>query len=138
MRGFVISCLFLAGCAEAPPDRAVYTFFDAMRQGDASRMADVLDSAVFLGRSGAPEVDTLFLGRDFEARRNRILLELTGGNLKGLWLSKQVVVGRTERRGDTAGVEVSFVDSETSKQFLTRFGLAKKGEAWKIFSFRRT
>ncbi|MCI0405107.1 MAG: hypothetical protein L0Z48_00310 [candidate division Zixibacteria bacterium] len=124
-------------CAEAPADRAVYTFFDAMRQGDANRMAAVLDSSVFLGRSGAPELDTLFLGREFEARRNRILQELTGGELKRLWLSKQVIVGRTENRRDSAGVAVSFVDTETGKQFLTRFGLVKKGKTWRIFSFKR-
>ena len=132
---------FLPGvfaCAEAPPDRCVYTFFDAMTQGDANRMAAVLDSSVFLGNSGALELDTLFLGADFEARRNRILLELTGGNVKRLWLSKQVIVGRSERRGDTAGVEVSFVDPETDKQYLTRFGLARKGKTWQIFSFKRT
>ncbi len=136
MRGFFTLFLLAAACAETPADRAVFTFFDAMRQGDANGMAAVLDSSVFLGRSGAPELDTLFLGRDFEARRNRVLLELTGGSLKGLWLSKQVIVGGTERRGDTAGVEVSFVDPETGKQFLTRFRLVKKEKTWRIFSFK--
>ena len=129
--------LLVAACTEAPPDRAVYTFFDAMTQGDANRMAAVLDSSVFLGRSGTPELDSLFVERDFEARRNRILLELTGGDLKGLWMSKQIIVGRTERRGDTAGVEVSFVNPETGKQFLTRFALVKKDKAWRIFSFKQ-
>ncbi|MGH8004972.1 MAG: hypothetical protein ACRECJ_09660 [Limisphaerales bacterium] len=135
MRGFFTLFLLVAACAETPADRAVYTFFDAMRQGDANRMAAVLDSSVFLGRSGAPELDTLFLGREFEARRNRVLLELTGGNVKRLWLSKQVIVGRTELRGDTSVVEISFVDPETDKQYLTRFGLARKGKTWRIFSF---
>jgi hypothetical protein len=65
-------------------------------------------------------------------------LELTGGNLKGLWLSKQIVVGRTERWGDTAGVEVSFVDPETDRQYFTRFRLVKKGETWRIFSFKNS
>ncbi|MCI0329788.1 MAG: hypothetical protein L0196_02385 [candidate division Zixibacteria bacterium] len=125
-------------CAEAPADRVVYTFFDAMRQGDANRMAEVLDSSVYLGRAGVPELDTLMPGADFEARRNRILLELTGGNLKRLWLSKQVIVGRTERAGDTDWVEVSFVDPERELHYLTGFGLLKKkGETWRIFSFKR-
>lgn len=138
LRGFLFSGLLLAACSGPPPDRTVYAFFDAMTQGDANRLAAVLDSSVFLGRSGAPELDTLFLGADFLARRNRILLELTGGNVKRLWLSKQVIVGRTERRGDTAGVEVSFVDPESDRQYLTRFGLARKGKTWQIFSFKRT
>ncbi len=137
MRGGFLSFLLLFSCAEAPADRAVYAFFDAMRQGDANLMVAVLDSSVFMGRSGAPELDTLFLGREFEARRNRVLLELTGGEVKRLWLSKQVIVGRSERRRDTAGVEVSFVDTETGKQFLTRFGLLKKKGTWRIFSFRK-
>lgn len=137
MRGFLFSVLLLAACSGPPPDRAVYTFFDAMTQGDANRMVAVLDSSFFLGNSGALELDTLFVGAGFEARRNRILLELTGGNVKRLWLSKQVIVGRTERRGDTAGVEVSFVDPESDRQYLTRFGLVKKWKTWRIFRFRK-
>lgn len=136
MRGLFVFFLFAAACTGVVPDRAVYTFFDAMTQGDANRMAAVLDSSVFLGRSGAPELDSLFPGQPFEARRNRVLLELTGGNLKGLWLSKKIIVGRTERRGDTAGVEVSFIDQETDKQYFTRFRLAKKADGWRIISFK--
>jgi hypothetical protein len=107
-----------------------------MRQGDANRLVSVLDSSIFLGASNAPELDTLFAGAGYEARRNRILLELTGGELKRLWLSKQVIVGQAERRGDSAKVEVSFVDKESGKHFLTRFGLAKKKNDWLIFSFK--
>jgi hypothetical protein len=135
--GLFFPLLFLA-CAEAPADRTVYTFFDAMRQGDANRMAEVLDSSIYLGRSGAAELDTLTPGDDFEARRNRVLLELTGGNLKRLWMTKQIVVGRTETSGDTAAVEVSFVDTETEKQYLTRFVLLKKSGTWQIVRFRKT
>lgn len=137
MRGGWLSFLLLFSCAEEPPDRSVYAFFDAMTQGDANRMAAVLDSSIFLGNSGAPELDTLWPGAGWEHRQNRILLELTGGNVKGLWLSNQVIVGRSERRGDTADVEVSFVDPVTDKQYLTRFGLVKKGKTWGIFRFRK-
>ena len=129
--------LLLLSCGEAPPDRSVYAFFDAMTQGDANRMAAVLDSNVFFGHSGSPDVDTLAVGADYETRRNRILQELTGGNVKRLWLTKQVIVGRTEQRKDTAGVEVSFVDPETNKQYFTRFELAQKGKNWLIFSFKK-
>jgi len=108
-----------------------------MTQGDANRLADVLDSGVFSGTSGAPEIDTLFAGADFDTRRNRILLELTGGELKQLWLSKQVVVGRTRQSSDTAATEVSFVDSESGKHFITRFGLVKKGKDWRIYTFKK-
>ena len=126
----------LLGCSGPPPERTVYTFFDAMTQGDANQLALVLDSTVFSGASKAPELDTLFAGASYEARRNRILLELTGGELKQRWLSRQVIVGQVEQRGDSAKVEVSFVDKESGKQFLTRFGLVKKGNDWRIFSFK--
>lgn len=135
MRGWFFFLLLLS-CGGVPPDRSVYAFFDAMTQGDANRMAAVLDSTVFLGHSGAPELDSLIPGADFETRRSRVLQELTGGNVKRLWLTKQVIVGRTEQRGDTASVEVSFVDPETNKQYFTRFELVRKGKTWQIFSFR--
>lgn len=131
-----LSFLFLLGCGEAPPDRSVYAFFDAMTQGDANRMAGVLDSSVFLGHSGSPDLDSLARGADFETRRNRILQELTGGNVKRLWLTKQIVVGHTEQERDTAGVEVSFVESETGKQYFTRFELVRKGKTWRIVRFK--
>jgi len=108
-----------------------------MTQGDANRLVAVLDSGVFSGTSGAPEIDTLFVGADFDTRRNRILLELTGGELKRLWLSKQVIVGRTQQIGDTAATEVSFVDSESGKHFITRFGLVKKRKDWRIYTFKK-
>jgi len=134
----VLSLLVLClACSEAPADRAAYTFFDAMRQGDASRMAMVLDSAVYRGQSGVLELDTLMPGADLKSRRNRILMELTGGNLKRIWLSKQIIVGHTERAGDTDWVEVSFVDQERELHYLTSFGLLKKGKTWRIFSFKR-
>lgn len=136
MRALSLFILILAGCGQAPPDRAVYTFFDAMTQGDANRMAAVLDSAVFLGRSGALELDTLLPQAGFDERRNRILMELTGGNVKRVWLSDQVIVGRTQRGGDTAWVEVSFVDPETRRHYLTQFGLRSKLKSWQIFTFR--
>ena len=123
-------------CSGPAPDQSVYTFFDAMTEGDANQLVQVLDSSVYTGTSNAPGLDTLFDGASFEARRNRILLELTGGELKGLWLSKQVIVGGTQRKGDTATVEVSFVEKDSGKHFLTRFGLVKKGKHWLIFSFK--
>lgn len=101
-------------------------------------MVAVLDSTVFAGGSGVPQLDTLWPNAEYEARRNRILVELAGGELKALWLSQKVVVGNTEKRDDTALVQVSFVDPETQKHFLTRFGLVKKGKKWLIFNFKKT
>ena len=101
-------------------------------------MALVLDSTVFSKSSGVVELDTLLPQGSFEVRRNRILLELTGGELKRFWLSFQIVVGETVARKDTAYVQVSFVDGQTHKQHLTRFGLVKRGRSWFIFSFKKT
>ncbi len=131
-----IITLLLFGCSGPPPERTVHTFFDAMTQGDANQLAQVLDSSVFSGASNAPELDTLFAGAGYAARRNRILLELTGGELKRRWLSKQVIVGRTEKKGDTSLVEVSFVDPQTARHYLTNFVLIKKQNRWVISSFR--
>ena len=66
-----------------------------------------------------------------------ILNDLTGDGLtKTRWFSLQRIIGKVEIVGDTAFVEVSFIDKEKSKQYYNKFGLHKKDNNWKIYNFR--
>ena len=66
-----------------------------------------------------------------------ILNDLTDDGLtKTRWFSMQRVIGNTQIKGDTAFVEVSFIDKARSKQYYNKFGLHKKDNSWKIYSFR--
>ncbi len=66
-----------------------------------------------------------------------ILNDLTDGGLtKTRWFSMQRVIGATDEKGDTAFVEVSFIDKSANIQYYNKFGLAKTNGVWRIFSFK--
>jgi len=66
-----------------------------------------------------------------------ILDDLTDGGLtKTRWFSMQRIIGNTTIKGDTAYVEVSFIDKARSMQYYNKFGLYKAKTGWRIFSFR--
>ena len=58
------------------------------------------------------------------------------GKIRRLWTSKQIVIGESEMAGDTALVEVSFIDRDTRKQFYNKMGLRKTESGWLIFAFK--
>jgi hypothetical protein len=58
------------------------------------------------------------------------------GKIRKLWTSKQIVIGESVERGDTALVEVSFIDRQTKKQYYNKMGLKKTDSGWKIFAFK--
>ena len=62
---------------------------------------------------------------------------LTGEGLtKTRWFSYQRIIGDTEVMGESATVEVTFVDKENSRGYLTKFGLHVVNGKWKIYSFK--
>lgn len=58
------------------------------------------------------------------------------GKIRKLWTGKQIVVGESEMAGDTALVEVSFIDRDTRKQYYNKMGLRKTDSGWLIFAFK--
>lgn len=66
-----------------------------------------------------------------------LLDDLTGAGLtKTKWFNMQRIIGKTEIRGDSAFVEVSFISNETKTQYYNKFGLHRKNDRWRIYSFR--
>ncbi len=66
-----------------------------------------------------------------------ILDDLTEeGVTKTRWFSMQRVMGQSEIQGDTAFVEISFIDKQSNVQYYNKFGLHKVDGRWKIYSFK--
>jgi hypothetical protein len=61
---------------------------------------------------------------------------VAGGELNNRWLAYHIIVSRVMQKGDSAEVEVSFIDAAKSVQYYNRMGLKKTKEGWKIYSFR--
>jgi hypothetical protein len=69
----------------------------------------------------------------------QILEDLTGDGLtKRRWFSLQRIINKVDVTGETATVEVTFVDKERSKAYLTRFGVHVVNGKWKVYSFKTT
>ena len=66
-----------------------------------------------------------------------ILEDLTGeGKTKRRWFSLQRIINRVAVEGETATVEVTFVDKQHSRGYRTTFGLHIVNGKWKIYSFK--
>ena len=131
----------LVGCSggkeeiSADPRQAVISFFGAMQKDDRAALAHMLD-LVELMKSGHSD----YALQTDQPRRftnpEEILNDLTGeGKTKTKWFALQRIVNKAEVDGDNALVEVTFVDKDASKGYMTTFGLHKVQGNWRIYSF---
>ena len=139
----LLACLlagcFLAGCADdadSEPRKVVMALFGAMEKNDEARVARLLDLPALMKNVEEDYAVTTDNPRVFTNPRD-ILLDLTGDGLtKRRWFSFQRIVNQAEVMGDHATVDVTFVDKENSKGYMTKFGLHKVNEKWRIYSFK--
>lgn len=111
-------------------------FFGAMRSADTLGIENTVDLERILAER---KNELLYAGRTAEAdslNKDKMIAELTVGNLNQMWLKNQIVVGKTETRGDTALVEISFIDPNSGTQYYNKMALYRKDKDWKIFSFK--
>ena len=140
--GVVIILMALWGCSggnRPEPKSSVLDLFTAMRESDSGAVRTLVDlnSAVVsvAGELPKPAADDSLAVPDSAAW---LLGQMTGeGRLRKRWLDdNQIVIGRTESRGDTAFVEVSFLDRVTRMQYYNKMRLEFRGGGWVITKFR--
>lgn len=127
-----VSC----GEPQDSPRNTVIHLFGAMERNDRAAVNDILDLPSLMEERTedyALQADT---PRVFHSP-DEILDDLTGdGKTRQRWFSLQRVVGSADIMGDTAFVEISFVDKIKSIQYFNKFGLRRVNGHWKIYSFR--
>jgi len=121
----------------AGPRAAVIELFGAMEKNDQAALAHLLDLSALMKNS---EFDYALKTED-EPRQFtspiEILEDMTGEGLtKKRWFSLQRIVNKVEFFGETATVEVTFIDKNSSKSYLTKFGVHVVNEKWKIYTFK--
>jgi hypothetical protein len=135
----VVALAAVWGCssdkyAEPDPQQTVVKFLRAVEQNRRADLAHYLDFPSFIGQHERDMAlsDTV---RTFD-NPEQILDELSkGGFTYERWMSMQRVVGKGEIMGDSALVEVSFVNKDTGTQYYNKWGLRRYGKSWKIYSF---
>lgn len=131
---------FVSGCGGAysptDPRETVIAFFGAMEKNDEAALAHLLDLAELMKNKEKDYALQSDEPRVFNSPID-ILKDLTGTGLtKTRWFSMQRIVNRAEINGESATVEVSFIDQQSSTQYLTKFGLHIVNDRWQIYTFK--
>lgn len=131
----VTTVLLLAGCAadsRPDPKETVKGLFNAMHNSDTAYISLHIDLPLAVATLGEE------LPMDSTTDPSRGLLHaLTGeGKLRKRWLENQIVLGASTVSGDTAWVEVSFIDRLTRVQYYNKMRLDYRTDHWVINSFR--
>ncbi|MFQ6007954.1 MAG: hypothetical protein ACE5K8_03290 [Candidatus Zixiibacteriota bacterium] len=107
-----------------------------MEKNDKAALAHLLDLAELMRGSYEDYALQIDSPRVF-TNPEQILDDLTGDGLtKRRWFALQRIINKVDVMGETATVEVTFVDKESSKAYLTKFGLHVVNGKWKIYSFK--
>lgn len=124
--------------ARPDPKDTIKLMFEAMRQSDSVSLAiniDLASAARGMERDLGPAVaDSTGTEPDPAAR---LLSSMVGeGDLRNRWLTgNQIVLGHTETKGDTALVEVSFIDKITRVQYYNKMRLVFRNDRWVVTDF---
>lgn len=133
----ISALVFWVACESEPgPKSAVLEFINKLRSNESIDYDTYLD----LNQLVRENISNLYL-YDSSLSIQQNIEEYTklfepDGRIRKLWVEKQIVIGETEVLGDTAYVEVSFIDRHTRKQYYNKWGLRKTDQDWIIFSFK--
>lgn len=127
----------LSDCSTRPaPKETLYKFFAAMRDEDSTAVKKTLafDRVATFSQLTAVGIDSIPVTP--EERAIRLVQEFTSGKINKLWLENRIVVGETEKYGDSAVVEISFIHLKTSKQYYNKMALIFRDGRWLICCFK--
>lgn len=133
---FTLILSFSCGESQDTPRSTVIRLFGAMERNDRAAMNDILDLPSLMNYNQEDYALNSDSARVFHSP-DEVLDDLTEGGLTyKRWFALQRIIGRAELKGDTAFVDISFIDKTKEKQYFNKFGLHKINGRWKIYSFR--
>lgn len=126
------------GSGHPEPKDTIKGMFGAIRASDSTFLRTHIDlesaAAGIRDDLAYPMADST---ETVPALGERLLGALTGeGVLKTRWLQDQIVLGKSWIRGDTALVEVSFIDRLTHMQYYNKMRLEFRGDHWVVTQFK--
>lgn len=120
------------------PKDAVKNMFEAMSKSDSVALVANVDLAAAANDLRADIADSTADTSGTQDWGSLLLRQMTGeGIIRRRWLTdNQIVLGRSEVTGDSALVEVSFLDRVTRVQYYNKMRLHFRGDHWVITAFR--
>jgi hypothetical protein len=138
---FAVAAFIIAASCSGPsvddpdPRNVVVKFFRAMEDSDRTIVGKILDFPSLLGPRDTDYALKSDTARVFFKPEEMIDDLMPGGLTYSRWQPLQKVVGSAEVEGDTAYVEISFINKQTSTQYYNKAGLRRVNDRWKIFTF---
>ncbi|MEW5993192.1 MAG: hypothetical protein AB1744_02200 [Candidatus Zixiibacteriota bacterium] len=118
------------------PKSTVIAMFGAMEKDDKATLAHLLDLAELMRNYQEDYALQTDSPRVFTSPE-QILDDLTGDGLtKRRWFAMQRIISEVNILGESATVDVTFVDKEQSRGYRTTFGVHMVNGRWKIYSFK--
>jgi len=130
-----ISLFLLAwGCSKTPSPRVVVMdFIEAVNKADTASIEKYLDLDRFT-QEKLKELPDTERAKVFPAVKKQLWSNfLENGATRLKWQNKMIVVNREDIRGDSALVEVTFVDQKTGVTEYTKAKLYRKDTRWWIY-----
>jgi len=126
--------LFAYHCSKTPSPRVVVMdFIEAVNKADTASLEKYLDLDRFTQEKlkGLPDTQRVkvFAGVKEQLRENF----LGSGATRLRWQNKMIVVDKEEIEGDSARVDVTFVDQKTGITEYTKARLYKRDNRWWIY-----
>jgi hypothetical protein len=108
----------------------------AVDRSDTTALKESLDLNWIVSQrlKGVLEKDSL---ASFLRKRQELLDDLTGnGATRVSWNNSLVVIGKSEVIGDSATVEVTYIDKTNGIKDYTKMGLYFKEGKWKVYDMK--
>ena len=128
----------MASCSSQPdPKEVVFKFINAVYESDSLKVSQILDLDSYIQNRMAemsPEDSVSVL----KEHRTKTMESLLGdGETRTRWMDRQIIVNRTNVRGDIAEVDVSFIDKASGHMLYTRIQLQKQPDkSWRVIWFQ--
>jgi hypothetical protein len=138
---FLIAVLALA-CSSGPsPKDRVFEFIDAVKAADSLRIFSILDLDSYVAMTSEGNMaemspaDTVAALAAYRTKTIESLLQ--DGEVRHRWLSNQIIVNKEILKGDTANVEVSFIDQQSGYMLYTQVQLRRQPDkSWRVIFFK--
>jgi hypothetical protein len=130
----VLALLFVLQCSKSPSPRVVVMdFIEAVNTADTASLEMYLDLERFT-QEKVKELPDSMRAEVFSRVKEQLRQNFLGsGGTRLRWQNKMIVVNKEEIEGDSALVEVTFVDQKTGITEYTKARLYKKENRWWIY-----
>lgn len=129
--------VIIGGCSSQPSPRDVsFEFIYAVLDGDSTAILQYLDidRMAVKRMEGIPPADSALSLVDFKAK---ILQDIVGfGPTRSHWKNQRILVNKEIIRGDSAEVEMTFIDQTTGKIEYSMIYLYREDKRWWVYFYK--